>query len=481
MMHYYVADYMASVQNTCMSIKTAKERPRVLALPVAGDTAAFQKVAAAAGVELVVASTLRELLGRLDERPWAATFVSFSVKPMDDRVAARIGEHANCGALVLTAPAVTLERALAMERSGAVALLREPLDPGELGSRLRGTLDEGREVPIAPPDPEVGDADPPPPVLVGDSAPMASVFETVARVAGSNATVLVTGESGTGKEVVARALHWASDRRRGPFVPVNCAAIPEHLLESELFGHERGAFTGAVARRVGRFERAHGGTLFLDEVGDMSLVLQAKVLRALEERTVERVGGEEARAIDVRVVAATNQDLAAAIGEGRFREDLYYRLAVVELHMPPLRERGSDVRALALHFAGQFARSHRKPVTAITGRALRRLQDADWPGNVRELRNVMDRAVLLCTGGTIRAGDLRVGVAAPTTAARGPSGADVGYAATLSLEEVEADHLRRVLASVGGHIAKTASVLGIHRNTLTRKMRQYGIDPPSAP
>jgi len=304
------------------------------------------------------------------------------------------------------------------------------------------------------------------------------VFETIARVARSTSTVLLTGESGTGKEVVARALHWASDRARGPFVAVNCAAIPEQLLESELFGHERGAFTGAVARRVGRFERANGGTLFLDEIGDMSLVLQAKVLRVLEDRVVERVGGETSDPIDVRVVAATNQELDEATADGRFREDLFFRLAVVELHLPPLRDRGADTRRLALHFAAHFAARHGKTVRAITENALGRLEGAAWPGNVRELRNVMDRAVLLARGDVIRSADLRTGRAAPRGSARSEAGGGVGYSSDLSLEEVESDHIRRVLAALDGHMARAAESLGIHRNTLARKMRQYGIDAP---
>jgi DNA-binding NtrC family response regulator len=362
-----------------------------------------------------------------------------------------------------------------VEQAGALALLREPLDEEQLRARLRSALDEGPEVAL--PD-LVGVADDPEgaPVLVGDSPAMGTVFETVVRAARSTTTVLLTGESGTGKEVVARALHWASDRSTGPFVAVNCAAIPEHLLESELFGHERGAFTGAVARRVGRFERADGGTLFLDEIGDMSLVLQAKVLRVLEERVVERVGGEDGRRVDVRVVAATNQDLQRATSEGRFREDLYYRLAVVELSLPPLRERGTDIRKLALRFAAHFARRHERPVTGITEAVLRRLEAAPWPGNVRELRNVMDRAVLLANGSVIRTGDLRVGSGTPTDSAHGGAGGSGGYAPTLTLEAVEADHIRRVLASVDGHMGRAAETLGIHRNTLTRKLKAYGID-----
>jgi two-component system, NtrC family, response regulator HydG len=450
----------------------------VLGLLPPEAAATLRETAPQAGLDVFVAATLGELLRELEARTWAATLVSLESEQVDQEVLQRIGEHANAGVLMLTAPALSLRRALMAERCGAAAVLRQPLTGQDLRARLEGAMDEGRSVRI--PDAEsVGQSDESA-LLVGASDAMGQVFETIARVARSGATVLLTGESGTGKEVVARALHGASDRRDALFVVVNCAAIPEHLLESELFGHEKGAFTGAVARREGRFRRAHGGTLFLDEIGDMSLVLQAKVLRALEERLVEPVGGETAHAVDVRVIAATNRGLAGAIREGLFREDLYYRLAVVELHLPPLRERGSDLRTLALHFARQAALRHRRPVTSITARALRRIEEAPWPGNVRELRNVLDRAVLLASGETIRSSDLRIGAAAPNAAAQADEDERTGYSPKLSLAEVESEHVRRVLESVGGHMARAADTLGIHRNTLTRKVRQYGIDVPVA-
>jgi len=306
---------------------------------------------------------------------------------------------------------------------------------------------------------------------------MAGLFETLARVARSPSTVLITGESGTGKEVVAKTIHWASDRRDGPFVGVNCAAIPEHLLESELFGHEKGSFTGAVGSRRGRFERADGGTLFLDEIGDMSLVLQAKILRVLEDRVLERVGGEEGTPIDLRVVAATNQELAKRIQEGLFREDLYFRLAVVDLHLPPLRERVDDIRALALHFTAVFAERYERPLSSITERALERLAAYVWPGNVRELRNVLDRAVLLAGNSVLRSSDLRLGAGSPRASAISGGGTQGGYPADMSLAEVEADHIDRVLKHAEGHMGKASSMLGIHRNTLTRKVQEYGLLP----
>jgi two-component system response regulator HydG len=450
-------------------------RPTLLTLAPPATALVVQRAARAEGLDVEVASSLADFLARLRARARHAALVSLAAEGVDAAIVQSIARESNAGALILATPTASFERALLAERIGAFALLSEPLVENDLRARLRDALDEGPEVPLPDDadDPEEADG---PPRLIGEGPPMAAVFETIARAARSTSTVLVTGESGTGKEVVARALHWASERRGKPFVAVNCAAIPEHLLESELFGHERGAFTGAVARRVGRFERAQGGTLFLDEIGDMGLVLQAKVLRALEERVVEPVGGDEGRPVDVRVVAATNQDLVRAVANGRFREDLYYRLAVVEVWIPPLRERGADVRVLALHFAARFARRHGRRIEAITEAALRRLEAAPWPGNVRELRNVMDRAVLLARGRTVRGADLRLGPGAPSAAPRTETGQLEGYPPNLTLEEVEARHIRRVLEAVSGHIGKAAEVLGIHRNTLTRKLKAYGID-----
>ena len=446
----------------------------ILALVPGPEASAVSEAASSCGLSAVVVSDVGALLAQLRHRAFEITLLSLTTDAIDEALAQRVGEEPNSGTLLLSAQGVSLERALLMERAGAVALLREPLLVPDLARRLEAITEESPEVPLPPPHPESER-----PRLLGGSAGMAEVFETLARVARSPSTVLLTGESGTGKEEVARALHRASDRA-GPFVAVNCAAIPEHLLESELFGHERGAFTGAVARRTGRFQRARGGTLLLDEIGDMSLVLQAKILRVLEERRVEPVGGDEAVDVDARIVAATNQDLADRIADGRFREDLYYRLAVVELHLPPLRDRGDDVRELALHFAADFARRYDRPVRAITEAALNRLAGHGWPGNVRELRNVLDRAVLLAADGVLRSGGLRLGAGSPRASARAGTEAQGGYPPTLALEQVEADHIRRVLGSVGGHMGKAAEVLGIHRNTLTRKVQEYGLDAGGA-
>ena len=306
--------------------------------------------------------------------------------------------------------------------------------------------------------------------IVGESPRMLQAFKTIARVSHSVATVLVRGESGTGKEMVARAIHERSPRQRGPFVAVNCAAIPENLLESELFGHEKGAFTGAIGRRVGRFERASGGTLFLDEIGDMSLALQAKILRVLQEREVERVGGAAPIKVDVRLIAATHRDLEKDVREGRFREDLYYRLAVVAVQLPPLRERGEDLRTLIEHYLRRYAREYARPVDAISVEAIAILRAYSWPGNVRQLRNVIESAVLLADSDVLLPCHLPPEVLSPDTAH------EARDAVTLvTLSELERKHIQKVLAVSGGQMSVAAEILGIHRNTLRRKLAEYGI------
>jgi two-component system response regulator HydG len=307
------------------------------------------------------------------------------------------------------------------------------------------------------------------PAIVGGSAAIDRVRKLVRRVADADAPILVRGATGSGKELVARAIHAHGPVASGPFVGVNCAAIPENLLESELFGHERGAFTGAIARRLGRFEQAAGGTLFLDEVADMSLALQAKILRAVQEREIERVGGTDTIGVNVRMVAATNRDLREAIGQGSFREDLYYRLAVVTVRLPRLAERGDDLLLLTSHFVREFATRYHKGVHAISDRALELLTNHPWMGNVRELRNVIERAVLFSEGEVLRVADLAEELRAEATLAGGPQHG------LLTLAKMEARHIARVLAFTGGQIGAAAEILGVHRNTLRRKIKDYGL------
>jgi two-component system, NtrC family, nitrogen regulation response regulator NtrX len=312
-------------------------------------------------------------------------------------------------------------------------------------------------------------------VMIGESYVMAQLREQVAMAAPTNGRVLIYGENGTGKELVARSIHALSRRRGGPFVEVNCAAIPEELIESELFGHIKGAFTGAVADRRGKFEVADGGTLFLDEIGDMSLKTQAKVLRALQEQVVEPVGGSTSVRVDVRVLAATNKDLPAEIRAGRFREDLYFRLNVIPIFVPPLRDRAADVPLLARHFMDALAREYGRRVKILDAGAVAGLQRYDWPGNVRELRNVIERLMIMVPGETITAADVAF---LDGSAPSGDLPAD-GDIAPLheARDRFERDYILRALAARHGNISRTAEALGVERSNLYRKMRGFGIAP----
>ncbi|GIX06667.1 MAG: sigma-54-dependent Fis family transcriptional regulator [Candidatus Poribacteria bacterium] len=305
--------------------------------------------------------------------------------------------------------------------------------------------------------------------IVGQSRPMQEMFRLMERAAESDITVLITGESGTGKELVAKAIHFNGHRREGPFVVVNCAAIPESLIESELFGHEKGAFTGATQRRIGKFEQASGGTLFLDEIGEMTLSVQAKLLRVLQEREIQRVGGTGTVPVDVRVIAATNKDLQEAVRRGLFREDLYYRVAAFPIRVPPLRERREDVPLLAEHFLTQYSARFRRPVRQISPAAMRALLDYDWPGNVRELENVLQRAILLEESQTLHLESLppEVRSAAHLPALLGEE------EEVLPLDELERRAIQHALRVTEGNISQAARLLGINRVTLYRKLRRY--------
>jgi two-component system, NtrC family, response regulator HydG len=315
--------------------------------------------------------------------------------------------------------------------------------------------------------------------IIAASPKMKSLLETLAMVAPSDATVLIMGESGTGKEVIANAIHQNSPRAGEPFIKVACAALPETLLESELFGHEKGAFTGAVARREGRFQLAHRGTIFLDEVGEMSPALQTKLLRVLQEKEFEPLGSTRTVKVDIRVIAATNRDLEKEIREGRFREDLYYRLNVVPLVLPPLRERREDIPLLADHFLALFRQKNRKPITAISGKALDLLVRYDWPGNVRELENVVERAVILARDEVLVPADLPPQIRMLS----GGEGRDAfAVPPGMSLDDMERALIIKTLDETGGNRTRAAEILGINRRTLQNKLKQYGLAvPPSEP
>jgi two-component system, NtrC family, nitrogen regulation response regulator NtrX len=372
-------------------------------------------------------------------------------------------------AVVMISGHGTIETAVKATRLGAYDFLEKPLSIEKTLLTIGHVLERGRlERENATLRATIEDRT----QIIGDSEPMRALREQIAMAAPTNGRVLIHGENGSGKELVARAIHGQSARAGGPFVEVNCAAIPEELIESELFGHERGAFTGALARRRGRFEVASGGTLFLDEIGDMSLKTQAKVLRALEEQAFERVGGKDTVKVDVRVIAASNHDLPALIREGRFREDLYYRLSVIPITVPPLRTRREDIPAIVDHFLALFCAENGKPRKTLSGDALAWFLGYDWPGNVRELRNMVERLVIMSPRGVIGPDD----VPAPL---RPPEVAEVRERSLRDArDQFERAYILNELRRNEWNMTRTAERLGIERSHLYRKIKAYGITPP---
>jgi two-component system response regulator HydG len=304
--------------------------------------------------------------------------------------------------------------------------------------------------------------------IIGKSAKMIELFEMLATVAPTEATVLLLGESGTGKEIIANAIHQNSTRRESPYVKVNCAALPETLLESELFGHEKGAFTGAIEKKKGRFERADGGTIFLDEIGEMSLTTQTKILRVLQERDFEPVGGTKTIEVDVRIIAATNKNLEEEVKKGRFREDLYYRINVVPIIIPPLRERPEDIPLLAEYFLRIYGEKNKRMLRGFATGVMDALTRYDWPGNVRELENIVERTVIMSRGDTITLEDLPPAIAGTRRETMPPP-------PPISLREVERETIVKVLQRTGDNKTKAAAILGITRKTLQNKIKEYGI------
>jgi two-component system nitrogen regulation response regulator NtrX len=374
-------------------------------------------------------------------------------------------------AVIMMSGKASLADAVRATKLGAFQFLEKPLTPEAVLTTVRAALDLTRaraenralraELPATP-------------EIVGDGAAMREVRALIARVAPTPARVLVTGESGTGKELVARAIHAQSPRAGHPMVSVNCAALPRELVESELFGHEKGAFTGAVSRREGRFELAHGSTLFLDEIGDLPLDAQAKFLRVLEDRAVQRLGGRTAREVDVRVVAATNRNLEREVADGRFREDLFFRLNVLPIRVPALRERLEDLPALVAHLsAGVGARCARRP-RAFPDSAVRRLRAHHWPGNVRELANVIERLTIIGGDGPVLPEEIAAILGSePLTTPHSPSSAQSSLVA--ALDTYERDLIERALAGAAGNIAEAARRLDTDRANLYRRMRRLGL------
>ncbi len=395
-------------------------------------------------------------------------------KPMGLKLLQQVKEHNRSIPVVMITGQGTKERAMQALRAGAQDFVEKPFQIDELVKRIDNALMQQKAVHALEENVELRrqlqdkfrfDS------MIGSSPRMEAVYRLIERVANTESTVLILGESGTGKELVARALHYNSRRAAMPFVAVNCSAIPETLLESEIFGHERGAFTGALERRAGCFELANGGTLFLDEIAEMTPATQAKFLRILQDGTVRRLGGKAEMHVDVRVVAATNKDPLKAMKDGTFRKDLYYRLNVFSLPLPPLRERKEDIPLLIQAFLEEFNRKYEKRITSVDEAALQIVLGHAWPGNVRELRNTIERAVIVCEADLIAPRHLPPGV----TPATGGEGADmIAFPLGATVEEVEKGLILRTLASVNNNKARAAAILGISVKTLHNKLHRYG-------
>ena len=447
-----------------------------------------------AGYEVTSVKDGAAAIRAVEDEAYDLIFLDVRMPGMDGLTAlGKMRERRPDACVVVMTAHGTMETAIQAMQRGAYDYLTKPFDLDEVLLLAQRALEAGRltqEVTrLKTGMQEVREFS----ALIGRHPRMQDVYKTIGRIAGTDVSVLLRGESGTGKELVARAIHHYSRRAGRPFVAVSAAAIPSTLLESEMFGHERGAFTDAKDRRLGKFELAHGGTLYLDEIGDMPLELQAKVLRALQERTIERLGGHESIRIDVRVLAATNRDLETAMREGKFREDLYYRLNVVTLNLPPLRERRRDIPLLVEHFLAKHGPELGE--RGIAPDALDRLVGYEWPGNVRELENVVQRAMVMATAGVVLPEHLPIG----------PVSAAASVAVDASLEEiierkllecvrglrehasanlydlmialVEKPLLRAVLRETTGNQVRAAQILGINRNTLRKKLTEHGIDP----
>jgi two-component system nitrogen regulation response regulator NtrX len=432
------------------------------------------------GHETGEAANAGEAYEALEKRRWDAVLLDLTM-PGEHGLDAllKIREQAPDTAVIVVSGESTLENAVKAGQRGAFDFVPKPInDPEHLLEVLREAVKVTRLRRGAKPAPNGGStgvrnagaegANDAMATIVGDCPAVDRMREQIRRVAPSNGRVLITGENGAGKELAALAIHALSKRSGGAFVKLNCAAIPKDLLESELFGYEKGAFTGAVASKKGRLELADGGTLFLDEIGDLALDAQAKLLRALETGEIERLGGTRTAKVDVRLLAATNKDLAAAVKAGDFREDLYFRLNVLPVAVPPLRERKSDVGPLASHFLERFAEAEGRAPMTLADDARELLEEYHWPGNVREMRNLMERAVVLVKGDVVTAAELNPWLESPPE-----EGEDAGLKGRVARSEI--DSIRRALDAADWNVTQAAAGLGIDRTNLHRKMRKYGI------
>jgi DNA-binding NtrC family response regulator len=421
------------------------------------------------GYNVMTAGDGEEGLDQLREQGAEAALVDMRMPRMDGQtfIKSSLDLFPDLSVVVMTAYG-TVESAVAAMKAGAFDYLLKPIDLEHLNIILGRVQDNQRlvkEIRYLRRKLEKVDQ---PAGIVGRSKAVHKLLSEISRIAESNATVLIRGESGTGKELVARAIHFASRRSDGPFLAVNCTSLPETLLESELFGHEKGSFTGAAGRHLGRFELADKGTIFLDEIGDISGAVQAKLLRVLETKTFQRLGGSKDISVDIRILSATNRDLEAAVEKGTFREDLYFRLNVIPVTIPPLRERKDDILPLTEHFIEKYNEKNNKHVTGITPAAKDLLLSHHWPGNIRELENLIERAIVLSGGDVIDLQDIDPFIG------RRPS-EDVNLKADLNLEKLEKAAIVEALKRSGGSLKDAADLLGIHRNTIRLKISKYHI------
>jgi two-component system response regulator HydG len=449
--------------------KTEKARPRVV---VADDEASARSglgtLLRDEGFDVILTEDGATALAQVQESAPDILVTDLRMPGMDGIELLRRAREAHPDLIVVLMTAFAeVETAVQAMQQGAEHYLTKPLQIDELVLVLRRALDrrtlrsEATELRARLKEHLHFDN------IVGASPAMQEVFDVVEQVAPTKASVLITGESGTGKELVAQAIHENSPRTAAPFVKLHCASLAETLLESELFGHEKGSFTGAAGRREGRFKQADGGTLFLDEIGEISPAIQVKLLRFLQERTFERVGGNETVKVDVRIIAATNRDLASEVAAGKFREDLYYRLNVVNIEMPPLRARPSDLLPLATHFLRRFAKENGKRIDAFGDDAVERITGYRWPGNVRELENIIERAVVLCDGNKLTAKHLPAGVSAATRGGMRIPGSTMG--------EIERHAIITTLEACGGRTTQAAQMLDISVRKIQYKLHEYGI------
>jgi DNA-binding NtrC family response regulator len=441
----------------------------------------LQELLRSEGYEVETSENGEIALQMLQERSYDLILTDLSMPKVDgmDVLKYLVKHHPETHCIIITGYG-TIANAVAAMRLGAYDYLTKPVEAGELLMVVSRALEHRRlvkeNIQLKKQLRKKYGFD----NIIGSSESICQVFDIIRKVADTDSTVLVLGESGTGKELVARAIHYNSDRKEGPLIPVNCAAIPEELLESELFGHERGAFTHAVRTRIGRFEQASGGTIFLDEVGDMSPILQVKILRVLQEHQFERIGGIKTIKVDIRVIAATNQDLEVLVEQGRFREDLYYRLHVIPIKIPPLRERSGDIPILVNHFLQEFSRKKKKTVPRVSSEVNRIFARYPWPGNVRELENLMERLVILAEGDIIEPDDLPERLLALAMEG-GKMTLDIpegGLPLNDAVLEFERQLILKALDKTGWVKNQAAQLLHLNRTTLIEKIKKQKITRP---